>query len=331
MRMRFILVAVLLLAISLHADAQDRAGQLIIDVHLHASPADANGPPPLGLCLPLTSHLPPLDPAKQTFSALSKQPPCSDPLWSPVTDQAVMKQTIEVLKRRNIIGVLSGSPDRVLQWSKEAPDRFIRSVEFQLGRNQLSVDELRRLFKESSFAVFGEVTNQYVGIAPDDSRMEPYWALAESLDVPVAIHMGEGPPGAAYLIPTYRARLTSPYLLEEVLIRHPRLRVSVMHYGSPLIEEMIAMLGAYPQLYVDIGGIQWNYPRAYFYKQLKELIDAGFGKRIMFGSDQMNWPGVIEPAIAIVDEAPFLSGDQKRDIFCRNAARFLRLDTKTCD
>src|SRR5438552_14113666 len=206
MRMRFILVAVLLLAISLHADAQDRAGQLIIDVHLHASPADANGPPPLGLCLPLTSHLPPLDPAKQTFSALSKQPPCSDPLWSPMTDQAVMKQTIEVLKRRNIIGVLSGSPDRVLQWSKEAPDRFIRSVEFQLGRNQLSVDELRRLFKESSFAVFGEVTNQYVGIAPDDSRMEPYWALAESLDVPVAIHMGEGPPGAAYLIPTYRLR-----------------------------------------------------------------------------------------------------------------------------
>ena len=33
---------------------------------------------------------------------------------------------------------------------------------------------------------------------------------------------------------------------EEVLIRHPRLRLSVMHYGSPLIDEMIAMLGAYP-------------------------------------------------------------------------------------
>ena len=157
-----------------------------------------------------------------------------------------MRQTIAILKRRNIIGVLSGSPDRVLQWSKEAPDQFIRSVEFQLGRNQLTIDELARLFKENSFAVLGEVLNQYAGIAPNDPQMEPYWALAESLDVPVAIHMGEGPPGAAYLIPTYRARLTSPYLLEEVLIRHPRLRVSVMHYGSPLIEEIIAMLGAYP-------------------------------------------------------------------------------------
>ena len=55
------------------------------------------------------------------------------------------------------------------------------------------------------------------------------------------------------------------------------------------------------------------------------LIDAGFGKRIMFGSDQMVWPGVIEPAIAIIEEAPFLTAEQKRDIFYNNAARFLRL------
>jgi hypothetical protein len=98
-----------------------------------------------------------------------------------------------------------------------------------------------------------------------------------------------------------------------------------MHYGSPLIEEMISMLGAYPQLYVDIGGIQWAYPRKYFYEQLMRLIDAGFGKRLMFGSDQMVWPGVIEPAIAIIEKAPFLSKEQKRDIFYNNAARFLRL------
>jgi predicted TIM-barrel fold metal-dependent hydrolase len=297
----------------------------IIDMHLHAYSADANGPPPLGLCIPLSTHLPPLDPGRQVFKAVSREPRCADPIWSPLTDAAVMDQTTRVMKRRNIIGVLSGAPERVLRWREAAPDRFIPSVEFQLDRDALSPESLRRLFEDGPFAVLGEVANQYLGIAPDDQRMVPYWLLAEKLDIPVAIHMGEGPPGAGYLIPTYRARLTSPYLLEEVLLRHPRLRVSVMHYGSPLIDEMISMLGTYPQLYVDIGGVQWAYPREYFYKQLRTLIDAGFGKRVMFGSDQMVWPGVIEPAIAIVEEAPFLSEEQKRDIFYNNAARFLRL------
>ena len=51
---------------------------------------------------------------------------------------------------------------------------------------------------------------------------------------------------------------------------------------------------------------------------------AGFGKRVMFGSDQGDWPGVIEPAIAIVEGAPFLTEEQKRDILYHNAARFLR-------
>lgn len=75
----------------------------------------------------------------------------------------------------------------------------------------------------------------------------------------------------------------------------------------------------------NLGGIQWFYSREYFYKQLKEFIDAGFGKRIMFGSDQQNWPGIIKPAIEIIEEAPFLTDEQKRDIFYNNAARFLRL------
>jgi predicted TIM-barrel fold metal-dependent hydrolase len=45
----------------------------------------------------------------------------------------------------------------------------------------------------------------------------------------------------------------------------------------------------------------------------------------MFGSDQMVWPGVIERSIRIIEEAPFLNQQQKRDILYNNAARFLRL------
>jgi len=39
----------------------------------------------------------------------------------------------------------------------------------------------------------------------------------------------------------------------------------------------------------------------------------------------MVWPEAIERSIFAIDEAAFLSEDQKRDIFYNNAARFLRL------
>lgn len=45
----------------------------------------------------------------------------------------------------------------------------------------------------------------------------------------------------------------------------------------------------------------------------------------MFGSDQMVWPGVIERSITVIEDAPFLTDAQKRDVLYNNAARFLRL------
>jgi uncharacterized protein len=305
------------------AHAQSRPP--IIDMHLHASDGSAGW----ALCVPWVSQVPVWDqkqPYKEVWKEAVTKPPCPDPIWPVQNEEAALRETLAIMKRRNIVGVLSGGAERVGRWHRAAPDRFIASLQFETGRDEPSPDALRRLFEQGPFEVFGEITNQYAGIAPDDPRMAPYWALAEQLDIPVAIHLGEGTLGTAFLgLPKYRARLSSPFQLEDILVRHPRLRVSVMHYASPLVDELIAMLGAYPQLYVDIGGIQWFYPRPYFYRQLREIIDAGFGKRVMFGSDQGDWPGVIEPAIAIIEEAPFLSAEQKRDIFYNNAARFLRL------
>jgi hypothetical protein len=58
------------------------------------------------------------------------------------------------------------------------------------------------------------------------------------------------------------------------------------------------------------------------------LVRAGFGKRLMFGADQMFWPEAIKMAVEGIESAKFLSAEQKRDIFYNNAATFLRLDQK---
>ena len=173
---------------------------------------------------------------------------------------------------------------------------------------------------------FSEITIQYRGLEPGDPSFEPYLALAEELDIPVGIHIGTGPPGAPYLgFSAYRARLHSPLILEEVLLKHPNLRLYVMHAGWPMLDDLLALLWTHPQVHVGVGVINWGLPRAEFHRYLQRIVEAGFGKRVMFGSDQMVWPEALEFAIQSVEKASFLSDEQKRDILYNNAARFLGL------
>jgi uncharacterized protein len=189
-----------------------------------------------------------------------------------------------------------------------------------------SLGELRTLHGAGKLAVLGEIVSQYAGIAPNDPKLEPYFALAEELDIPVGIHVGPGPPGVTRLgSPRYRAALSNPLALEDVLVRHPNLRVYVMHAGWPMGDEMVALMLTHPTVYAELGVIDFAWPRAEFYSYLKRLMGAGFGERIMFGSDQMIWPEAIDSAIASIRAAPFLTEPQKRDILYNNAARFLRM------
>jgi predicted TIM-barrel fold metal-dependent hydrolase len=88
---------------------------------------------------------------------------------------------------------------------------------------------------------------------------------------------------------------------------------------------MIAMMYQYPQLYGDVSTITCVVPRSAFYDYLEAFISAGLGKRLMFGSDQMRWPEKIVKAIEAIEEADYLTEEQKRDILYNNASRFLGL------
>jgi hypothetical protein len=183
---------------------------------------------------------------------------------------------------------------------------------------------------------FGEMSPQYLGMSPDDPRLEPYWAMAEEFDIPVGIHMGFGPPGAAYesspmpfKSPRFRMAANDPMLLEEVLLRHKKLRLFVMHAGWPRLESMLALLYAHPHVHVDIAGLQTEaaVPRAEYHRYLRGLVQAGFADRIMFGSD---FPNQLRSGIDAILEATYLTDAQKAAILCGNAARFLRLDPEIC-
>ena len=326
--MRAILLALTLCGLAAAGRAQTPPP--ILDVHLHALSVSAFGEGPVAICAPLEQH-PVWDPAQHSWEDFFAEvhvggKACDEPLWSPETDEALMRQTIEVMERRNVYGVLSGTPERVAGWQAAAPGRFIPGLFFMLSEHAaITPDSLRRLVDTGAMEVFGEVSNWYDGVVPDDERMAPYWALAEELDLPVGVHLHPGRPGEPHAGYGARGRLISALTLEEVLVRHPRLRVYVMHAGYPLLDDLLALLYGHPQVYVDVGAIVFFEPRAAFYRYLRAIVEAGFGNRVMFGSDQILWPETIERSIAVIEEAPFLSEQQKRDILYHNAARFLRL------
>ena len=108
----------------------------------------------------------------------------------------------------------------------------------------------------------------------------------------------------------------------------PRLRLYLMHGGAPYLQETKAIMSVYPQVYVDLSVIDWVLPREEFHGYLRELMRGGFGKRLMFGSDQMFWPEAIGMAVDGIESASFLTEEEKRDILYNNAERFLRLGGK---
>jgi len=283
----------------------------IIDVHLHALPAKFFGPPP------------------------QPNPVTGQPSTATTTEE-ILRESLAALERYNIVrAVTSGPLDLVRRWKPSAPDRLLPAPLYSPETPLPSIDELRQMHETGELAVLGELGLQYLGLTLDSPEIEPYLAVAEELDLPVALHTGFGPPGASYdFAPRFRAALGNPLLIEEALVRHPKLRVYLMHAGFPFLEETIALMHAHPQVYADLAVINWASNRKEFHDYLRRLMqhtECGLPKRLMFGSDQMIWPEAIGMAIEGIESADFLTEDQKRDIFCGNAARFLRLDASICE
>ena len=299
----------------------------VIDMHLHALGAGLNGPPPTYICAPPTEmpYQDPADPWSSEFINWLGNQDCPTAIKGSLSDQELREKTLAILKKHNIYGVTSGN--FLNEYLKDGGERIIPSLSFNFFKPDWSPDKLKTLLESGSFKVFGEVTIQYNGISPSDTVFEPYAAIAEELDIPMGIHVGTGPPGAPYLpgFENYRAALHSALVIEDLLLRHPKLRIYLMHAGYPMIDDLLAVLWAHPQVYVDVGVICYAIPRKAFHRYLQRIVEAGYGKRVMFGSDQMNWPEAIEVGIEAIDSADFLTGSQKRDILYNNAARFLRL------
>lgn len=278
----------------------------IIDVHVHAYGGED-------------------DPSSAAFGTSFTNPLTGEVLIASADPKSHLEETLAAFDDVGVVkAVVSPGTAIGVQALREAdPSRVL------VGHNpeHLDPERVRAARDEGMLDVLGEMTFQYQGMRPDDSRLGPIFEVAAELDVPVGYHMYPGgPPGRAAMgIERMRGAHGDPLLLEDVLERLPTLRLYVMHAAWPMLSELLALLYAYPQVCVDVGVIVWGQPRAEFYRYLRCLVEAGYTDRIMFGSDQMVWPSMIVRSVEVIEAAPFLSEGQKQAVFHDNAARFLRL------
>ena len=174
------------------------------------------------------------DPATKEATNGWSQEECTPKLY-PAAKGEYLKAVVAEMNRLNVTAVVFGDPKSVQKWKDAAPGRVLPGTSFSAGMApgaHVPVAELRKDFSQDGFKVMGEIGLQYEGLSPSDPSVDQYFALAEELDIPVAIHMGTGGSGRANItLPHFRGSMGNPLLLEELLARHPKLRVQVMHAG----------------------------------------------------------------------------------------------------
>ncbi|WP_461095583.1 amidohydrolase family protein [Spirosoma luteolum] len=321
--LQLLAVGLLVLGQSAMAQTQPPKRPLpIIDVHVHAMKVNPSFS--VEMCPWFLKDMPGGDPNQQMRAFLNAE--CVAPLQPAKSDKAMQDAMVSTMERLNMTMVAFGDPVVLRNWQKAAPGRVIPGIGVS-SPNDMTVQAFTDSLSSGFYKVMGEVAPQYQGLSPSDMALDPYFAAAEKLNIPVGIHMGTGGNGMANLTQAkYRASLGRPFLLEDLLARHPKLKIWVMHAGYPMADEMIALMGANAYVYVDLAGFIWSYPQAEIHAYLKRLVQAGFGKRILYGTDMLIWPGLIEASIGVIENADYLSAEQKRDILFNNAVRFFRLD-----
>jgi len=226
----FVWVAVVcVVGLAAPAFAQDAPLQRppIIDMHLHAVPAKGWPGGPSKLCP--GAEFGTFDP-KQKWDPDRVWETCPNPVYPVATDEEVLRQTLATMDRYNVVlAATSGPLEHVRRYRKAAPQRILPGLSSAVGELG-SPGSLRELIRKSEIAVLGEIGPAIEGISPADEVLEPYLALAEELDVPLALHMLSFQ--SPYMFPQNRAALNNPLLLEKMLIRHPKLRVGFLESGG---------------------------------------------------------------------------------------------------
>lgn len=228
--------------------------------------------------------------------------------------------------------------------ARQHPDRLVAMPSVPMQAPDLAVEELRRCVLELGTRGV-EIGTNINGRNLDEPELDPFWAAAQEMDVPVFIHPYR-PAGAdrmkkyflANLVgnPTDTTLAAASLIFGGVLDRFPKLTVCLLHAGGFLPYQFGRMdrgLAARPD--VQSSAIQESpsgYLRRFYYDTIahsQEALDYLYAlvgpERIMLGTDYPFEMREVDP-VGRIEQIDGVTGSAKQQMMSLNAAQAFHLD-----
>ncbi len=157
---------------------------------------------------------------------------------------------------------------------------------------------------------------QVGGYDPRDPLLDEVWGLLAEAGIPVVTHCGDGPiPGEH----------TGVGPIEDVLARHPRLRIVVAHAGMPRYADFLALADRFESVlldttmaFTDFAEDLMPFPR----EHLPAFRALGMSGRVLLGSDFPSIPYAYEHQIDALARLDF-GDDWLREVLWNAPARVM--------
>ncbi len=202
---------------------------------------------------------------------------------------------LERLQPGRMIGFASVDPHR-----GDAATELVRALD-ELGLHGLSLHPSKQKFH------------------PDDPAAEELYRICEERNVPVIMHAGMS------WEPDAPAKYGDPLQFEEMIMRHPDLRICLTHFAWPWVREMVMLMIKYPNVYTDTSVLYLDSPeesmmRLFTVDMGPRWFERGFSKQVMFASNTPRFRAFkLKRAL---DKVP-MRKDARDGLYYKNALRFL--------
>lgn len=204
-------------------------------------------------------------------------------------------------------GVNVAANDRIAEFIRHDPQRFVGVAAVDLERPVAAVRELDRAVRQLGFKAL-RVIPWLWKLPPNDRLYYPLYVKCVELGVPFCTQVGHTGP----LMPSETGR-PIPYI-DEIALTFPELKIVGGHIGYPWTDEMIALAWKHENVFIDTSA----YLPRYYPPQLLHFMNTYGQDKVLFGT---NFPMLSLSTCAQQALALELKPDTMRKFLGDNARR----------